>query len=119
MKAKKYIPNQSEYLATIGIQLAANQEKMFWYNPINQNSLRLSTNGHKYLSSIQKIKSFPVILDNHPIKPRQLLQLERLLKMPYYVGGYKKLWLYDESDYIMIQLHGNNLPQYLNNLQNN
>ena len=53
------------------------------------------------------------------IKPRQLLQLERLLTEPYYIKDLLKLWVHSEQDAIMLQLHAGNLAQFLDNLQEN
>jgi hypothetical protein len=53
------------------------------------------------------------------IKPRQLIQLERLLTEPYYIRDLLHLWVHSEQDAIMLQLHAGDLAQYLDNLEEN
>ena len=54
---------------------------------------------------------------SHRLYGKQLLQLERLLQEPYYLGD-KYLHLTNSQDAVMLQLHAGNLGQYLDNLQN-
>ena len=89
----------------------------WWYNPTNPQSLRLTKLGHKWFNQVAKITCYYVSLEDHMILPRQLLQLERLLTSPYYIQTLKKLWVYGESDYVMLQLHAGDLPLYLNNME--
>ena len=49
---------------------------------------------------------------------RMLLQLDHLMTAPYYIGSRKQIQLFGEADAIMLQLHSNNLAQYLENLAN-
>lgn len=121
---RKYILNQLEYQQCILASLELDPTTLngvqyqWWYNPTNPHSLRLTKTGHKWFSSVAKITSYEVKLDGQMILPKQLLQLERLFTAPYYIQTLKKLWVYSESDYIMLQLHGSDLHQYLNNLEN-
>jgi hypothetical protein len=61
---------------------------------------------------------------NYPFKlevamtNRMLLQLDHLMTAPYYIGSRKQIQLFGEADAIMLQLHANNLAQYLDNLAN-
>ncbi len=45
-----------------------------------------------------------------------LLQLDRLMTAPYYIRSRHFLELFGEADAIMLNLHANNLAQYLNTL---
>ena len=47
-----------------------------------------------------------------------LLQLDHLLTNPYFIRNRKMIYLFGEQDAIMLSLHGNDLGQYLDNLQN-
>jgi hypothetical protein len=49
----------------------------------------------------------------------QLLQLDRLIKAPYFIKSRKQIDLMGEEDAMMLSLHGNNLKQYLDNLATN
>lgn len=119
----KYILNQLEYQQRVLISLDIDPNTLngaqytWWYNPTNPQSLRLSKLGHKWFNHVAKITCYYVSLEDHMIYPRQLLQLERLFTAPYYIQTLKKLWVYGESDYIMLQLHAGDLPLYLNNLE--
>ena len=55
---------------------------------------------------------------SHEVRFRQLLQLERLLKEPYYIRG-RTIVLSSERDAIMLQLHAGDLARYLDNLESN
>ena len=46
------------------------------------------------------------------------LQLDQLMTEPYYIGSRKQIQLFGEADVIMLELHGGNLAQYLENLAN-
>ena len=48
----------------------------------------------------------------------QLLQLDHLLESPYYIRNRTQIELMGEKDAMMLSLHGNNLKQYLDNLDN-
>lgn len=94
----------------------AGVEYTWWQNPSNSNSLRLTKIGYKWTEKYCKIKYITVKI-SHDIKSKHLLQLERLFKEPYCIIG-KTIHLMSESDAIMLQLHGGNLDQYLENLNN-
>ena len=95
---------------------------ILWTNPINENSVRLTRSGFEWTKRYCGIKYTEVSL-SHDIMSKHLLQLERLLKHPYYVRTStvrgQGLWLYDEADAVMITLHGGNLGQYLDSLEIN
>lgn len=88
---------------------------LIWRNILNPNSLRLTVGAHKTLLR-QEIKFYKFHLDS--ISNLQLLQLDRLFESPYFVKDRKHIELMGERDAIMLQLHGNNLKQYLENLAN-
>lgn len=92
-------------------------EHQWWKNPINQSSLRLTSVGYKWFTNAAKYKSYPIELKER-ILPRQMLQLERLLTSPYYIKQLKVLYVFGETDAVMLQLHGGNLVAYLDNLEN-
>lgn len=92
-------------------------EHQWWQNSINPNSLRLTSLGHKWFTQNAKFKSYQIDLTDK-ILPRQMLQLERLIKSPYYIKQLKTIYVYGEQDAVMLQLHGGNLVAYLDNLEN-
>lgn len=118
-----FTPNQLEYqqriLASLDLDpgLLDGQQSAWWFNPTNLHSLRLTRLGHKWFRDVANIACYPVSIGDQRILPRQLLQLERLWTAPYYIQTSSKIWVYNETDYVMLQLHGHNLHQYLNNLQ--
>jgi hypothetical protein len=91
-------------------------EKAWWRNPINHDSLRLSTFGYNWLKKNTKLK-FTEIELSHALVSKHLIQLERLITEPYYIKT-GKLCLLGEQDAIMLHLHAGNLAQYLDNMQN-
>lgn len=90
--------------------------EFIWRNILNPNSLRLAAGSYKQLRSRKEIVFYQFTIDS--ISNLQLLQLDHLLRSPYYVRDRKHLELLGEEDAIMLQLHGNNLKQYLDNLAN-
>jgi hypothetical protein len=91
--------------------------KIWWRNPTNHNSFRLTQFGLKFFESTLKLTCYKVSL-SEPFKSKHLLQLERLFTTPYFVRN-GALILFSEQDTIMLQLHAGNLSQYLDNLQSN
>ena len=87
---------------------------MWWRNPTNHNSLRLTHIGLKFFTHQLKLASHEIKL-SEPTKSRHLIQLERLFKAPYYIKA-DALVVLSEEDAIMLQLHAGNLGQYLDNL---
>ena len=51
-----------------------------------------------------------------PLSNRNLLQLERFFQSMYYINK-QKIIVFEEEEAIMLTLHGNNLFQYLDNLE--
>ncbi len=96
-------------------QISAAPESI-WRNILNPNSLRLTAGSYKQLRARKEVVFYQFAIDS--ISNLQLLQLDHLLRSPYYVRDRKHLQLLGEEDAIMLQLHGNNLKQYLENLAN-
>lgn len=88
----------------------------WWYNPINQHSLRLTYPGFKFFTNTAKLTAYPITLTDM-IMPKQMLQLERLLHDAYYIRELKILYVFSEQDAVMLQLHGGDLNTYLDNLE--
>jgi hypothetical protein len=89
-------------------------EHVWWYNPLNPRSLRLTQRGFDHAHKNSKLPYWTVALDAK-ILPKQLLQLERCFASPYFIRNLKTLEVFDDRDAVMIQLHAGNLVQYLNN----
>jgi hypothetical protein len=92
-------------------------EFTWWQNPSNLESLRLTKTGYEWTKKYCGVKYVEVKI-SHDVHFKQLLQLERLLREPYYIRG-KTILLSGERDAIMLQLHAGNLAQYLDNLESN
>ena len=92
-------------------------EYTWWQNPTNKNSLRLTKTGYTWTQKYCGIK-YTEIKISHDVRPKHLLQLERLLAEPYYIRG-KTILLSGETDAIMLQLHAGDLARYLDNLESN
>ena len=88
---------------------------VFW-NPTNHNSMRLTKLGVIHLKNTLKVQAFDFKLTK-PISPKVILQLERQLQHPYFIAQLNKIIVFDEVTAIMLQLHGNDLETYLNNLE--
>ena len=91
--------------------------RQIWHNTLNPDSLRLTTEAYGALTKYENNKNYPFKLEV-AMSNRMLLQLDRLMTAPYYISGRKQIQLFGEADAIMLQLHGSNLAQYLENLAN-
>lgn len=87
-----------------------------WRNILNSNSLRLTVSAYTRLIRNGGVKFYSFKIQT--MTNLQLLQLDHLLESPYYIRSRHMLELVGEQDAIMLQLHGNNLKQYLENLNN-
>jgi hypothetical protein len=102
--------------AGLEVSIVGDVTKLWWRNPLNHNSLRLTSIGHVWFTKRSKFPSHQIDLVTG-VTGKQMLQLERLFKEPYFIKSNKSIFLYGESDAIMLQLHAGNLGQYLDNLQ--
>lgn len=91
-------------------------ENIWWRNPTNRNSFRLTFTGYKWFTSVAQLKPHTVELTDIALFPRQLLQLERHLTQPYFIK-FKSISLFSEQDAVMLLLHGGDLVKYLQNLE--
>ncbi len=90
----------------------------WWRNPTNHQSMRLTKLGFNFFVGQLKLPVHRVTLSMQ-ILPKQLIQLERQFKNPYFIEKLDILAVFSEEDAIMLQLHAGNLAQYLDNLQSN
>ena len=83
-----------------------------WFrNPLNKRSLRLSTAGQTAFTKFGGVKFHKIKLDT-TVTGKQMLQLEELFSDPYYIGaGF--ILVSNEKDVIMLQLSDGNLAQEL------
>ena len=93
-------------------------EHPWWYNPINQNSLRLTHVGFKWFTQHAKLASYEIKLpDDQKILPKHYLQLEKLFTEPYYIRGRGAIVVLGARAAIMLQLPAGNLTAYLDSLE--
>lgn len=97
-------------------QWLTNPRAAVFFNPTNHQSMRLTRVGYTYLKQYLKLTYYEFKLVNQ-IKPKVLLQLERLVHYPYFVHNLTKIMVFDEQTAIMLQLHGSDLETYLDNLE--
>jgi hypothetical protein len=89
--------------------------RQVWHNPTNPDSLRLTTEAYSALVKYECKTCYSFKL-NEKMTNLMLLQLDRLMTAPYYIRSRHFLELFGEADAIMLNLHANNLAQYLNTL---
>jgi hypothetical protein len=90
--------------------------RVWWWNPTDTNSLRLSKSGWQFIKKSTKIPLYECSL-SEPLRNRTLIQLSRLFTCPYYIEKPDKLILLGEQETVLLKLHADNLQQYLDNLQ--
>jgi hypothetical protein len=89
---------------------------ILWRNITNPNSMRLATPGFKCLVERLHLPYYH-FKTTKGITNLHLLQLDHLLRSPYYIKTRTMIELFGEEDSIMLSLHCNDLEQYLDNLQ--
>ena len=90
-----------------------NDPKFWWYNPLNEQSLRLTRVAFNTLEKA-KVPNWKFRLDRVYL-PKTYLQMERYFTAPYYIHGHQTIYVYGETEAMMLGLHGSNLQQYLDN----
>jgi hypothetical protein len=88
---------------------------LWWMNPTDPHSLRLSAYGLKYAKVDLKLKSYEFALAEE-LNNLHLMQLERLFQGMYYLMKRQKIIVFEEQEAMMLTLHGNNLKQYLDTI---
>jgi organic radical activating enzyme len=91
-------------------------QRVWWMNPTDPNSLRLTLQGLQFVKANLKLQSYefvlPAELTNH-----NLMQLERSFQGMYYLLKRQKIIVFEESEALMLTLHGSDLKSYLDNLE--
>jgi len=90
--------------------------KIWWFNPINLTSMRLTKIGVNFAIEKAKIYYYKHKI-NSRIMPKTLLQLERILEYPYFVQDLETILIFDERTSLVLTLYNDNLQSYLNNEQ--
>ena len=93
--------------------------KVWFRNPLNHASLRLTLPGHNWFTRQSKFRSYKIELES-AVSSQQMLQLESLFTAPYYIQQTGTvIHVFSDTDAVMLQLHAGNLKQYLDNLESN
>jgi len=91
-------------------------QRRWWKNPTDSNSLRLSLQGLQFVKAVLKLQSYEFALSEE-LTNHNLLQLERQFKSMYYLLKRQKIIVFEETEALMLHLHGNNLKGYLDSLE--
>jgi hypothetical protein len=89
--------------------------RTIWFNPIDDNSLRLNHNGYSFLKRCD-YKSYEIEISPYFLANKHLLALERLFPDVYLLVNAKKIIVFDEEIAVLLHLIDGNLMQYLDNL---
>lgn len=124
MQANRYFPDKKRYyeelvLTKTGIDFSVIDivRAIWWQNPINPGSLRLTRVGFKFFNSKAKLHFHEILLPiNQTVTPKIMLQLERLFDEPYYLLN-RYIHVLSEKEAIMLNLHAGDLASYLDNLE--
>jgi len=89
---------------------------VYWFNPTNERSMRLTDAGFDNLLSFN-IQHFSHKLDC-AILPKTLVQLEKFFTEPYFIHHLNCIKTFDEATSLTLTLYNNNLQSYLDHTQN-
>jgi hypothetical protein len=102
--------------AGIAVAMVTDMQRRWWKNPTDDTSLRLSLAGLQFVKAVLKLTSYDFALTEE-LTNANLLQLERQFQSMYYLLKREKIIVFEETEAMMIVLHGNNLKSYLDNLE--
>ena len=119
---KRYTQRQltEVFLASsnIPVQQLSTWQRRIWFNPVDNESLRLNLIGYQFLMDNVKLKGYDYTLKS-PLSSKNLIQLERYFQGPYYLFQNKKIIVFDETEASMLSLMDGDLRTYLENLEIN
>ena len=110
-----------KYLELAGTQTDLNYQdfrKAVWWNFTDDNSLRLTAFGFRFLVKILNIKHYSFTLKQR-LANKNLIQLERYFPGVYFLHQNELIIVFDESDASMLALLDGDLKTYLENLEVN
>lgn len=110
-----------KYLELAGPESALNYQelkKALWWNFTDNNSLRLTSYGFRFLVKVIKIPHYTFTLKQR-LANKNLLQLERYFPGVYFLYRNELIIVFDESDASMLALLDGDLKTYLENLEVN
>lgn len=86
-----------------------------WRNPTKpHHSLRLTQEGRVWIKKYCHLPEYQFKIES--VSNHQLLQLDHLITAPYFLQNRTVLFLFGETDAIMLELHASNLAAYLDSL---
>lgn len=91
-------------------------KQSLWQNPLDENSLRLSLYGFGYAKNECKLPSWEFKL-SVAVSNKNIIQLERYYPGVYCLHKREKFIVFDEEQATMITLYGDDISQYLVNLE--
>ena len=91
-------------------------QKRWWVNPTDPNSLRLSMMGLSFVRNELNLDCYPFLLPAETTN-QNLLQLERYFPSMYYLVGRDKIFVFEESEAVMLSLYQGDLKKYLDSLE--
>jgi hypothetical protein len=104
--------------SNIPVQQLSTWQRRIWFNPVDNESLRLNLVGYQFLMDNVKLKGYEYKLKS-PLSSKNLIQLERYFQGPYYLFQNKKIIVFDETEASMLSLMDGDLRSYLENLEIN
>jgi hypothetical protein len=89
--------------------------KVWFFNPLNANSLRLTKVGFQFCTNNAEIENYRHNL-NANILPKTLLQMEKYFPAPYYINYINEIRIFDERTSMTLILYNNDLQKFLDNI---
>lgn len=115
--SKRYSQDQLSKIFSLQVGKPATFFKFLWHNFTDKSSLRLSMTGYQFVVKELKLQTYVFELEK-PLSNKNLLQLERFFPgMYYYWSRSNKFIVFDDQDAVWLELQGNDLANYLENLE--
>lgn len=94
----------------------SDMQRRWWMNPTDKDSLRLTLDGLQFILRVLKLDKYSFDLTEE-VSNGNLLRLERYFPGPYFLLKRGTFIVFEESEAMMISLHGNDLTRYLDHLE--
>ena len=110
-----------KYIELAGPDTSLNYQelkKAVWWNFTDNNSLRLTAYGFRFLIKVLNITHYSFTLKQR-LANKNLIQLERFFPGVYFLYRNELIIVFDESDASMLALLDGDLKTYLENLEVN
>ena len=117
MSDQSYWTNELKKTVYFDTDVSYQVKYILWVNPLNSQSLRLTSSGFNYFANKGNVKFYKHVITER-LMPKTLLQLEKHCKYPYYIINLKTIATCGEELSLVLTMYQNNIQKYLDDIDN-